>query len=400
LEGYPRLVVLPLMSGTGDRYIANSYTTNNNIELVRGGAYYFDLLESLINDARHCIHLQVYILDADSTGNRIASALRRAAERHVSVYVLADGYASQKLPAAFIQSLEIAGVRFRYFEPLLRSANFYFGRRLHQKVFVADYDKALVGGVNIADRYNDVDGIAAWLDFALYVKGDAAMNLHRICVSYWNKMNAADVVVPQLPRTINGNYSVRIRQNDWVRGRRQVWKSYFSLFHQAQESITIMCSYFLPGHILRKQLVKAVERGVKVKVILAGPSDVMVAKYAERYLYQWMLRNGIEVYEYQATVLHAKMAVADEHFVTIGSFNVNNISAYASVEMNLDVRNKSFGTSVQQLMNDIIQQDCIQVTAASFKSKATLFSKFLQRSAYDTIRLIINLSTFYFKPHH
>lgn len=158
-----------------------------------------------------------------------------------------------------------------------------------------------------------------------------------------------------------------------------------------------MCSYFLPGRVLRKRLMLASKRGVRIRLILAGPSDVMLAKHAERYLYRWMLRNHIEIYEYQPTVLHAKMMVVDNHWVTIGSFNVNNVSAYASMETNFDVRNKPFATTVQKLMDSIIQQDCIQVTRKSPVFNASLVKKFIQKSSYELIRVILNLSTFYFK---
>ena len=158
-----------------------------------------------------------------------------------------------------------------------------------------------------------------------------------------------------------------------------------------------MCSYFLPGRILRTRLAKAAKRGVKVRLILAGPSDVKLAKYAERYLYDLMLKNGFEIYEYQPTVLHAKMMVVDNHWVTIGSYNVNNVSAYASVELNLDVRNKPFASSVQQMMDTIIKNDCVRVTNKNFISNTGFLKRFLQKSAYEIVRVIINLSTFYFK---
>ena len=136
---------------------------------------------------------------------------------------------------------------------------------------------------------------------------------------------------------------------------------------------------------------------MKVRLILAGPSDVKLAKYAERYLYDLMLKNGFEIYEYQPTVLHAKMMVVDNHWVTIGSYNVNNVSAYASVELNLDVRNKPFASSVQQMMDTIIKNDCVRVTNKNFISNTGFLKRFLQKSAYEIVRVIINLSTFYFK---
>ena len=112
--------------------------TKNKVRLVRGGKEYFDILVELINKAQDTVHLQTYIYEADETGNTVADALIQAAGRNVAVYLLVDGYASQGLPTLFIDKLVDAGVHFRYFEPLLKSRNFYFGRRLHSKVLVVD----------------------------------------------------------------------------------------------------------------------------------------------------------------------------------------------------------------------------------------------------------------------
>jgi cardiolipin synthase len=372
----------------------NGYSTRNKVELIKGGSSYFNLLGKLIQNAKHSIYLRVYIWNDDETGNEIKNLLCNAAKRGVKVYAVADGYASQGLSKEFIRRLRDSKVHFKYFEPLWRCSHFYFGRRLHEKIVVVDETKALVGGINFANRYNDTDGIPAWLDYALYVEGEAACNVYRYCYAQWSK---AELPPASATNSIKQNCSVRIRFNDWVKGKNQVWKTYFNWFNLAEESITIMCSYFLPGRVLRKRLSLAAKKGVKVKLILAGPSDVMLAKYAERYLYRWMLRNGIEIYEYQPAVLHAKMMVVDDHWVTIGSFNVNNVSAYASLEMNFDVRNKPFASSVQQLLNSIIEKDCIQVTKKSPVFNTTVFRKFIQKSSYDLIRVILNLSTFYFK---
>ena len=111
---------------------------------------------------------------------------------------------------------------------------------------------------------------------------------------------------------------------------------------------------FFTRTYFKKQVIPGSKRGVKIKLILAGPSDVILAKHAERYLYRWMLRNGFEIYEYQPSVLHAKIACVDNHWVTIGSYNVNNVSAYASMELNLDIRNKPFALSIQKELDTII----------------------------------------------
>ena len=130
---------------------------------------------------------------------------------------------------------------------------------------------------------------------------------------------------------------------------------------------------------------------------MTGMSDVVIAKYSERYMYRWLLRNGIEIYEYEKNILHGKMAVCDGQWLTLGSYNVNNISAYASIELNLDVHNPSFARHVEQHVEAIIQNDCKRITVEEHRSRETLLNQFLERSAYDIFRLLLFLFTFYFK---
>src|SRR5205085_9402174 len=150
----------------------NGYSQRNKIKLIQAGRNYFQLLEHLINKARDTIHLQMYIFNNDDTGALIGNALIKAARRNVNVYILADGYASQTLSKTFIKKMKEAGIWFRFFQPLLKSEHFYFGRRMHEKVLVIDGKYAVVGGVNIADRYNEINGNKPWLDFSIYLEGE------------------------------------------------------------------------------------------------------------------------------------------------------------------------------------------------------------------------------------
>ena len=177
----------------------------------------------------------------------------------------------------------------------------------------------------------------------------------------------------------------------------QVTNSYLEMFRKAKSHIIIMSPYFMPGKYFKKKLSEASKRGVKVKVILGSQSDVTLSRYAERYLYPWLLRNNIEIYEYQKNVLHGKIATCDGHWMTCGSYNINNISAYASVELNLDVEETEFTGSVERELNKIIRDDCEQITLDRYKKSMNLFQLFLQRSAYDIIRIIFFLFTFYFR---
>src|SRR6478609_3181785 len=160
--------------------ILRSYTTFNEVEILRGGRPYFSKLLELINQAEHSIHLQVYIFDEDATGNQVAEALINAASRGVTVFLLIDGYASKSLSENFRIRLKDAGVLFRWFKPIFKTNDFYFGRRLHHKVLVVDSYYSLVGGINISDKYNDTDDDPAWLDWALYSTGDISIELMKV----------------------------------------------------------------------------------------------------------------------------------------------------------------------------------------------------------------------------
>jgi cardiolipin synthase len=380
---------------------SSAYIPHNTVKLVRGGREYFSTLTRLINDAQQSIHLQVYIYSADETGQMVAATLMEAAKRGVNVYLLCDGYASKELPAGFIKDLQTAGVHFRFFEPLLKSEHFYFGRRMHHKVLVVDGYYGLVGGINISNRYNDRDDDPAWLDWALYMEGPAAGALFKVCIDVWARPGQMALKrnlrheLPAIPRT--GDSPLRIRRNDWVKRKNQISRSYINMLKQAGSHVILMSGYFLPGAIIRHQLSRAAKRNIDIKVIVAGKSDVKLAKHAERYMYRWLLKRNIKLYEYNGSVLHGKMATRDGKWVTIGSYNVNDISAYASVELNVDVNDAAFATHVQQQLEAIIEKDCVLVTEEEFNKRYNIFQRFIQYCSYWLVRIIFYLFTFYFK---
>jgi cardiolipin synthase len=275
------------------------------------------------------------------------------------------------------------------------------GRRLHHKVVVSDASKALVGGLNISDRYNDLPGQPAWLDWAILAEGEAAFELLRLCVTQWvrHPQEVRRIVEghPKPPLDEAWQCLVRIRRNDWVNRKNQVSRTYMEMFRESRSDILIMSSYFLPGRVFRRNMRLAVKRGVNIRVILAGASDVPIAKYAERYMYRWLLRNGIGIHEYGRNILHGKIAVADGTHVTCGSYNVNNISAYASVELNLDVLDKTFGAHVKEVLERIIREDCTPVTEDDYRSRFNAFQLALQFLSYEIFRIVLFLFTFYFR---
>jgi len=383
--------------------ITDSGTVKNKVELIRSGFPYFNRLLKMINDARESIHVQVYIFDDDETGCEVAEALKSASHRGVEVYILADGYASRRLSKSFIRELREAGIHFRYFEPLFRSDRFYFGRRLHQKVVVTDTRYALVGGINISNNYNDLPGKPAWMDFALYLEGEAARELCILCWKAWNDyplhMDKTPCESKRIDYDVPATHLSRVlvRRNDWVRRKNQVSATYMKMLLHARSEITILCSYFLPGSFIRRQLAKTAARGVKIKVITTGVSDVPIAKHAERYIYDWLIRNGIEIYEYQPTVLHGKLAVCDDDWVTIGSYNINNLSTYASIELNLDIIDQPFSVQTKRMLDKIIENQCVDMTREYRHRRAGIFKKLRRWFSFGFIRAGLFLSTFYYR---
>ncbi|TAH05613.1 MAG: phospholipase [Sphingobacteriales bacterium] len=378
----------------------SDYTHRNRVALIHGGREYFDAVVQLIRRATTHIHLQTYIYDEDETGKMVADELIAAALRGVKVYVIVDGYASSNLSDAFIQHLEFSGIHFRYFEPVLRSRHFYVGRRLHHKIIVADGRESLVGGINISDKYNDLPDDPAWLDWAMWAEGEVSYELFKVCVGFWcRSRKATRAMITAYPTPIfpsTWNCAVKVRRNDWVRRKNQISRSYIEMFDRAEEHIIVMSSYFLPGRVIRRNIAKARSRGVKISLILAGSSDVMIAKYAERFIYRWLLRLGVEIYEYPKAVLHAKLSTYDRVWVTVGSYNVNDISAYASIELNLDVMDDAFAIQADGWLQRIIEEDCDAITTAQLQKYNTL-TRFLQWWSYEIYRALFFLFTFYFR---
>ena len=374
-------------------------STPEQLRLIKGGKEYFDLLKELIEKAKESIYFQTYIFDEDETGTEVADALKAAARRDVTVSLLVDGYASKDLSTSFVKGLVEAGIKFEMFDPLLKSKYFYLGRRLHHKVVTIDSKFSLVGGINVSNRYNDFPDQPAWLDWAIYAKSEISEELAKICESRMQPMSIKRLVRKRRKAILKNQIgSVKVNVNDWVRGKREITKSYMEMFGKARDRITILSAYFLPNDQFRKKLRAAARRGVKVQVILAGTSDIKVAKYAERYMYRWLLNNGIEIFEYERSVLHGKMATCDGEWITVGSYNINTISAYASIELNLAINDSVFTKRAEKQLNAIMLKDCVKITSENLKAYGWV-TKTNQRAAYYLYRVLFFIFTFYFKQH-
>jgi cardiolipin synthase len=349
----------------------------------------------VIDEARHYIHFQTYIVDDDATGRRIVNALIRAARRGVRVYFLLDAYGGNSFSKDLIKQVEEAGILFRLFSPQMITKGFQLSLRLHHKVLLADGGTAIIAGMNIADRYHGKEGLKVWLDFALLIKGPECAHVLFILKKLWNrafiskKERSRETV--HFPVQYQENIKVKVLQNNWYRNKIEILKSYRSALKHAHNRMTIFASYFLPGRNERRLLRNASRRGVDIVIVLSAESDAPVFKRATNFLYDFILRNNITIYEYLPSNLHAKVATVDGEWSTIGSYNMNHLSDYGSVEMNADILDSQFAEMFEGILREIIEKECRQVTFEDYKRRKTWIFQFTDWISYQMIRFMMRL---------
>jgi cardiolipin synthase len=373
----------------------HDYRGGHSIELLRSGENFFAACEKVIDEANQYIHFQTYIVDDDETGRRIVNSLVRASERGVRVYFLLDAYGGNSFSKELINQVEKAGILFRLFSPQLITKGFQFSLRLHHKVLLADGDTAIIAGMNIADRYHGKSGLKEWLDFAILIKGPECAHVLFILKRLWNrtfisrKERSGETM--HYPEVYTDNVKLKVLQNNWYRNKIEILKSYRSALKHAQFRMTIFASYFLPGRNERRLLRNARRRGVDIKIVLSAESDAPVFKRATNFLYDFILRNKISIYEYLPSNLHAKVATVDGMWCTIGSYNMNHLSDYGSIEMNADILDNDFSEKFEKLLQEIIEKDCRQVTFDEYIKRKTWLFQVTDWFSYQMIRIMMRL---------
>ena len=371
----------------------NSNVVSENIVLVRSGKDYFSRLESIIHNSEYEIHIQVYLFENDATGNRIINALKEAASRHVKIYLILDGLGSFSFPLKIRNDLKQSGINFRFFAPLFSAYTFYLGRRLHQKIVVADSKVALIGGINIADKYHGTPTEKPWLDYAVQLNGEIAKPIQELCKAIFLKKRRLHSQKIKSIFHLQEDTLVRILQNDWLKRKNEISNGYIKSISNAKEEITIMGSYFLPGRRITQALKKAAKNKVRIRLILSGISDLPMTRRATCYLYSKLLSYDIELYEWNSSILHGKTAVIDSYWTTIGSFNLNNLSSYGSIETNVEINSPIFAQMYQAHLNQIVAQ-CQKITPQTLAISNTILAKFTNWISYYSTRIIEIIVTF------
>jgi len=373
----------------------HDYKGGHSIQLLRSGESFFASCEKVIDESKHYIHFQTYIVDDDETGRRIVNALIRAAKRGVRVYFLLDAYGGNSFSKELINKVEEAGILFRMFSPALISKDFQLSLRLHHKVLLIDGFTAIIGGMNVADRYHGKTGLKAWLDFAILIKGPECAHVLFILKKLWNKAfisrKERSRETMHHPVRYVDDVKLKVIQNNWYRNKIEILKSYRSALKHAQNRMTIFASYFLPGRNERRLLRNASRRGVDIKIVLSAESDAPVFKRATNFLYDFILRNNITIYEYLPSNLHAKVAIVDGNWSTIGSYNLNHLSDYGSIEMNVDILDTQFAEMFEEILLEIIKNDCRQVTFKDYTHRKTWLFQITDWFSYQMIRIMMRL---------
>ena len=374
-----------------------STVTNQTATLVYSGEDYFSRLERIILESKFEIHIQTYIFDFDATGQRVIEALKIAASKNVKIHILIDGFGSILFPQDLINELKKEGIDIRIFSPLFSTNSLYIGRRLHHKIVIADAKCALIGGINIAEKYHGNEKVAPWLDYAVEINDEnIGKSLQELCREIFFRKRIIRRKEIKSVQENTENSIINVLQNDWLKRKNEIFKTYINKISSAQKEIVIVSSYFFPGKKLIATLNKASKNNVTIKLILSGISDVPMARRASCHLYSKLLSYNIEIYEWKKSVLHGKTAVIDSNWTTIGSFNLNNLSSFASIEMNVAIDSERFAKDYLMHLHNIIAQ-CERITPETLKSTHGLTAKFTNWISYWAARIAERLVTYI--PH-
>ena len=397
----------------------------HQVQLLQSGEDFFPALVAAIDTSVHEVRMETYIFNVKDSGAQVAEALERAAQRGVSVYLVMDGVGTPSLAQEWGIRFNEAGVEWRIFSPLGR-----FGvlipsrwRRLHRKLCVVDGQVVFCGGINVLDDFYDPNHgalKAPRFDFAVRVRGPLVQSVHEAMMQFWWRLQAARTVresdfsgawralqasvllslkfrqhgdaeksIGLLQPDSNTNADLVLRDN--VRNRTRIERSYRQAIGTAKDEIIIANAYFLPGRKLRKGLIHAAQRGVRVCLLLQGRYEYFMQYHATRPVYGALLAAGVEIHEYSVSFLHAKVAVIDGHWSTVGSSNLDPLSLLLAREANVVVDDVTFAQDLRTRLVSAMTQGGIRVDPADYANRPWR-QRFLEHVALGLTRVLIFLN--------
>jgi cardiolipin synthase len=341
------------------------------LQWLGNGREIFPAMLDAIRSARETVRLETYIYSDGNSGRQFLAELIAAAQRGVRVRVLVDAFGSWELPNNFFHPLQAAGAEVHFFNPLRL---WRYGVRDHRKLLVCDDSAVFVGGFNIADEY-DGDGVTrGWFDLGVRIENPALAK--ELTASFDELFALADFHRQPLMRL--RAFKRRRKSRPKLAGElllshpgRGASPIQIALHHDLVQArdVRIISAYFLPTRRLRRHLLRVARNGGRVQLILAGKSDVLISQLAARNLYRRFLKAGVEIYEYQPQILHAKLVVADG-ITYVGSSNLDIRSLNLNYELMLRFEDKNIAAGAQELFERALKNSRRIEPGTWFKSQS------------------------------
>jgi cardiolipin synthase len=301
--------------------------------------------------AQRSVRLEMYIFDSSPVADHFRDALGEACRRGAKVQVLVDAFGSMSLPDDYWETLRAAGGQVRRFNP---SGLKRFGIRDHRKILVCDNDLAIIGGANIAAEYQG-DGVASgWRDLGLKIRGPLASELAAASDEMFARADVRHKPFSRLRKSARQKTVPFAGGKILLTGPGRNNPIKLALSHDLKHAgqVAIICAYFLPPLRILRQLARLARRGTKVQLILPGKSDVFLSRLAAQSFYRRLLRAGVEIYEYQPQILHAKMFLMDD-IVYVGSSNLDSRSLNINYELMLRVAGPRLAAEGREIFSSI-----------------------------------------------
>lgn len=371
----------------------------NRLTLLENGADYFPALIAELLAAQREIHLESYIFANDAAADAVAAALMQAARRGVETRILLDGFGSRGLAGERVRALQAAGVSVLFFRPErgfmpFRRRRF---RRMHRKLVVIDARIGFVGGINLIDDLHGRKLAAPRQDYAVRIEGPLIADMHHAARQLWQHVlwsrlglrRGEEAWLKPTGAWIGSQRAAFLTRNS-VRQRRAIEAAYLRAIRRARREILIANAYFLPGLRFRHALIDAARRGVRVRLIVQGQSDHPLYQWAARALYRHFLENGVELYEYHASEWHAKVAVIDDTWATVGSSNIDPFSLLLSREANVVVHDRAFAGQLLASLESAMSRGAHQIFRRAWR-RVPWYARFASWIAYGCVRLLMGI---------
>ena len=359
------------------------WVQGNRVELLENGEAYFPAVFDAIARAEREVLIETFILFEDKVGQELQRVLIEAARRGVRVDLTLDGWGSIDLSKEYLAALADAGVQVRMFDPKPRilGMRLHVFRRMHRKIVLVDGRIAIVGGINFSADHLDDFGPRAKQDYSVLVEGPLVPLMRRFVLQQLGRRAGA---APPTPRA--GGAEAMLVARDNRHQRDAIERQYRAAIHAARRDVLIANAYFFPGYRLLRAMRRAVQRGVRVRLVLQGQPDMKIVKHAAQLLHGQLVGAGVEIYEYCKRPLHAKVAVVDDEWATVGSSNLDPLSLSLNLEANVMIRDETFNATLRERLERLMVEDCRQLDSSSVAQRRVGFRLLLDTLAYHVTR--------------